>query len=79
MNEFGDPRIPLGMMHDYHQCGECWEWIRVNDDGTEDICILAHPDAEIDYEEHVCQSWATNEDIPKVAHILESEEENANT
>ncbi len=42
------------MTKDY-QCGECWEWIHVNPDGTEDICRLTYPDGDIDYDEHECQ------------------------
>lgn len=64
------------MPNNDYQCGECWEWIHVNPDGTEDVCRLVHPDGDIDFDEHECHSidMATNEDIPKVAHILESEE-----
>ena len=59
-----------------YRCRLCGYLIRVNDDGSEETCHLAHPDAEIDYDEHECHSidMATNENIPKVAHILESEE-----
>ncbi|GAG16069.1 unnamed protein product [marine sediment metagenome] len=41
------------MSEDY-LCGLCWEWICVNTDGTEDVCRLTHPGAEIDVDEHEC-------------------------